>query len=186
MLRNEQHDTQQIVNTLEKLNLEQLRNMWLRSPVERLANWREFRQDLAKHNGSVDVREILCAVSLWWEQMPFVNVAIDPYDYTSWPTAWEIIDGGQCCKYSRGIAMAWTIHFIDPDADILVARVRNKDQSDEYIVAIYNGKYALNSPYARLVDLTSEDIFDVTESWKIQDQTLSSKSIFATSDIDRR
>lgn len=146
--------------------------MWIRAPDERIAQWREFRLSMAKQVCTVGIQEVLCDISVWWEQMPFVNMAIDPYNARGWPSAWEIIDSGHCCKYSRGLAMAYTIHYIDPTTAVTLARVRNKDHSDQYMVAIWNDRFVINTPHTRLVDLKSDDIFDIEESWLVQDGAL--------------
>jgi hypothetical protein len=167
---------------LEQLNISQLRNLWLRSPDERLASWREFRIELQSHydlyesNGTESDNSILLVclqnISTWWEQAPLVSVAMDPFNPDSWPTVWEILDQGECCKYSRGLAMAYNIHYLDKDVNVTLARVRDHVNNDEYMIATYGGRYALNTLHAQVVDLHSVEYLEVRESFPIRSYLL--------------
>lgn len=163
---------QQLVNTLEQLNnISQLRNLWLRSPDERLASWRKFRIDLQAYYSACDdnVQLSLEAINSWWEQAPIVNVAMDPFNSDSWPTVWEIIYDGECCKYSRGLAMAYNMHYMDNKVLVVLDRVYDKANNDEYMTATFDGKYTLNSQYGKIVNLHNIDSIQIRESWNIQD-----------------
>lgn len=163
---------------MDELNISQLRNLWLRSPDERLTNWRQFRISLQSHydlyesNGTADDRSILLSsleqISTWWEQVPTVSVAIDPYSPIKIPSVWEIIQQGECCKYSRGLAMAYNIHYMDRDVLVTADRVKDHILNDEYMVATYGGTYALNSPHGTIINLHDVDGLEIRESWDIK------------------
>jgi len=152
--------------------------LWLRSPDERLASWRTFRIDLQDHynhysnDRSKCNRNILLssleAISIWWQQAPEVNVAIDPFNSEQWPTVWEIIDSGECCKYSRGLAMAYNMYYMDNSVNITLDRVRDLTYNDEYMIANFDGKYALNSMQRNVIDLNDVDFLEIRESWDIR------------------
>jgi hypothetical protein len=102
--------------------------------------------------------------------VPLVSVSMDPYDLSAWPSAWEIVDNGECCKYSKGLAMGYTLHFIDRHADVNIARVLDTYHNDEYFVAIWNDQYVLNSYFGDVVHSHDVDSYlSVQESWTIQD-----------------
>lgn len=102
--------------------------------------------------------------------MPIVSVAIDPYSIKTWPTLWEIIHSGECCKYSRALAIALNVYYIDKLVDIRVSRIYDKKSNDEYMIVVINECMILNTPYDRVVDLQSViNKFDIKESWSIQD-----------------
>lgn len=163
---------------MEQLNISQLRNLWLRSPDERLASWREFRIELQSSydqyeaNGSEADDKVLVsclyAISTWWSQVPMVNVAIDPYNPELWPTVWEIIDQGECCKYSRGLAMAYNMHYMEPRVAVTLDRVYDHHFNDEYMIANFGGKYGLNSQHSPVIKLQDVDSLEIRESWDIQ------------------
>ena len=163
-----------IVNTLEQLNISQLRNLWLRSPDERLASWREFRIELQSHydlyesNGTESdnaiLLECLTAIDTWWQQAPTVNVAMDPFNTKNWPSVWQIIDDGACCKYSRGLAMAYSMSYMDSDVNVTLDRVRDHRHGDEYMVANYGNKYTISSLHAPIIEFHSVETLEICES----------------------
>jgi hypothetical protein len=113
---------------------------------------------------------LLAEISNWWEMVPLVSVSMDPYDPNAWPNVWEIIDSGECCKYSKGLAMGYTMHFMDQHAHIELARVLDNYHHDEYIVAIWKDRYVLNSPFSRVTPISEVDSYlSVQESWTIRD-----------------
>lgn len=153
---------------MNQLNISQLQNLWMRSPDERLASWRDFRIELQSTMvGCVDNIPVstLAAVSDWWTQVPEVSLAIDPYNSETWPTVWEIICEGECCKYSRGLAMAYNVQYLYADADVKLCRIRDHKYNDEYMIAKYNGRYMLNSPHDTVVDLANVDFIEIRETW---------------------
>lgn len=162
---------------MEQLNINQLQNLWLRSPDERLASWREFRIELQSHyalvvNGN-DVDDSIMLSSLesirkWWEQVPNVSVAIDPYCPKSWPTIWEIIYEGECCKYSRGLAMAYNMHYMDCNKTVTLDRVYDHKNNDEYMIAVFDSKYAMNILYNQVTPLRSVAYLEIRESFDIR------------------
>jgi hypothetical protein len=154
---------------MEELNISQLRNLWLRSPDERLASWREFRIEAysAYSKCAGNPLPILESVSTWWEQSPHVSVAMDPFNTKSWPTIWEIIQQGECCKYSRGLAMAYNIHYIS-DKNVVLNRVRDHTHNDEYMIATFNNEFILNSLHGQVVNVHDVDCLEIRETWDIQ------------------
>lgn len=123
------------------------RLFWLKSPDERLKKWREMRKEY-----TISTQEQLCK-DIWhfWMTSPDVSKSIDPYSISMWPTVWEIIHEGKTCKYSRALAAAYTIHYIDETCDIVIARVYDKKNNDIYIASIINDAYVL-IPYSNEVE----------------------------------
>lgn len=152
-------------------NISQLRNLWLRSPDERLGCWREFRLELQAEYAASDNNPLpsLEAISTWWSFAPIVNVAMDPYSLNTWPNIWELIYQGECCKYSRGVAMAYNMHYLDQNVNVKIARVLDTKYNDEYFIAIWNDTYILNSMQTQIVDLQGNTDLHIKESWSIQD-----------------
>jgi hypothetical protein len=97
-----------------------------------------------------------------------VNVAIDPYNPELWPTVWEIIDQGECCKYSRGLAMAYNMHYMEPRVAVTLDRVYDHHFNDEYMIANFGGKYGLNSQHSPVIKLQDVGSLEIRESWDIQ------------------
>jgi hypothetical protein len=160
-----------ILNTLE--NISQLRNLWLRSPDERLAGWREFRLELQEAYDPRDVDSLptaLQAIESWWGHAPIVNVAMDPYTPTKWPTVWEILAQGHCCNYSKGLALAYNSYYLDSDLSVTVNRVVDTARTDERLVAIVDEKFVLGFPDqipTAFCDVV--DRMEVHETWTVPD-----------------
>ena len=163
---------------MEQLNINQLRNLWLRSANERLASWRDFRIQLqskyVKYNGTDSVADnnillsCLNTINTWWLQAPIVNLAMDPFNPESWPTVWEILDDGECCKYSRGLAMAYTIYYMSNSKCITIDRVHDHMYNDDYMIANFDGKYILNSPYNKIIDIQKNNQITICDSVNIE------------------
>jgi len=61
---------------------------------QRLADWYAFRQQLETSSTPLD------DVHLYFEKLPHVKVYTDPYDQSSWPTPWELIDENEYCQFN--------------------------------------------------------------------------------------
>ena len=66
--------------------------------------------------------------------------------------------------------MAYNMYYLDESAAVRVSRVRDTKYNDEYIIAIWNEEFVLNSLHGNVVKLQDvEQHFDIRESWTIQD-----------------
>lgn len=123
------------------------RLFWLKSPEDRLKDWRDFR----KNYEFSSIKKLCDDVWNFWILSPDVSKSIDPYSISLWPTIWEIIHEGNTCKYSKALAAAYTIYYINNDCDIVIARVYDKKNNDIYIASIINDAYIL-IPYSNEVE----------------------------------
>lgn len=148
---------------MEEIN--ELRIFWIKSPEERLKNWRIFR----KYYNFTNTQKLLEDVWNFWIYSPDVSKTLDPYDVKNWPTVWEIIQYGNTCKYSKSLAAAYTLYFMNfDDYDIIIARVYDKINNDIYIATIINNEYIL-LPYSNEVRnwIQEKENLSIQESWKI-------------------
>jgi hypothetical protein len=81
---------------------------------------------------------------------------------------WEIIADGKVCNYSRGLAMAYNSHYLDPDLKVTAARVIDGRSNDEYFVAVAND-IVLNAPAGRAVNLKDVDYIKTQEQWEMRE-----------------
>jgi len=70
---------------------------------KRLSNWYEFRKNLET------ALDPFKAVYHFFDQSPKVKVYTDPYDRSTWPTAWELIDENEYCPFNFVLAMGYTL-----------------------------------------------------------------------------
>lgn len=141
-----------------------LRLFWLKSPEERLKHWREIR----KNYDFSSVYQLCNDIWEFWRLSPDVSKTLDPYTVKNWPTVWEIIYEGNTCKYSKSLAAAYSVYYINNDYDIVITRVYDKKNNDIYIASIIDEQYVF-IPYSNEVEnwqeLKSE--LEIEEKWHI-------------------
>jgi hypothetical protein len=147
-------------------NVKFSRDFWLSSPAKRLSAWRTFRRTISEK--SVD--DVIPAIWRWWQMAPEVSISIDPYDPKAWPTLWEIIQQGACCKYSRSLATSYTIYYLFPETSNQVIRVHDLKKNDIYSVSVIDERFLLSPFNTNVQNLDDFDInFRIEECWNIQD-----------------
>jgi hypothetical protein len=70
---------------------------------ERLRYWHDFREDLINHEDPIQ------AAIDFWNRAPVSYRNIDPYDPTTWPDPWEMIEENLYCEYTKILAIAYTL-----------------------------------------------------------------------------
>ena len=65
--------------------------------------------------------------------------------------------------------MAYNMHYMEERVFVTVDRVYDHTFNDEYLIANYGGKYALNSLHGRVINIQEADGLEIKESWSIQD-----------------
>lgn len=161
--------TDNILNTLD--NVSQLRNIWLLSSEERLAFWREFRLELTSCfdlHDKTTWEPSFEAIDVWWKVTPEVSVSMDPYSVKNWPTVWEIIAHGACCKYSRGLAMAYNAYYMCPELSVTVDLVYDQKDHDEYLMTAIENEFFMNTLQGSVVSLRDVDHIKIQESWPVK------------------
>jgi hypothetical protein len=74
---------------------------------DRLKVWHDFRASLSDDNDPVQ-----SAID-FWNDAPESSRNIDPYDESTWPTPWEMIQENSYCEYTRILAIAYTLKLTD-------------------------------------------------------------------------
>lgn len=69
----------------------------------RLSNWYQFRQQLETSSSALD------DTANYFKNVPKVKVYTDPYDQTTWPTAWELINENEYCPFNLTLAVCYTL-----------------------------------------------------------------------------
>lgn len=134
---------------------------WIESPSKRLALWKEFRQGL----DTTDTEKTCQAVVSWWESAPLVNIAIDPDDYTNWPTPWEMLHQGDFCENSLALGMAYTIFYADQNIKTELMFITDKKNSFQKLCVLIEDNYLLNYQRGMISNFT--DLKDVSFSYRI-------------------
>lgn len=70
---------------------------------DRLNIWRSLRDSLSTSNQPVqDVID-------YWSNIPQGARNVDPYDQTTWPDPWEMIEENSYCEFTKILAIAYTL-----------------------------------------------------------------------------
>ena len=81
--------------------------MFDKSYVERIKAWRTFRLTLEETISPFeDTIE-------FWNNAPLSSIAADPYDKTTWPTPWEMIEENRYCDFTKILAIYYTLQLTD-------------------------------------------------------------------------
>lgn len=74
---------------------------------DRLLEWSEFRQSLEHaHDPIKDVIE-------FYNVAPTVSIHTDPWDKTTWPDPWELLEENQYCDFCRVLGMCYSLQLTD-------------------------------------------------------------------------
>lgn len=81
--------------------------MFEKSYEQRIAVWHDFRESLELSNDPIqDVIDFYC-------RAPRVSIHTDPYDTTTWPTPWELINENQYCEFCLLLGMCYTLQLTE-------------------------------------------------------------------------
>jgi hypothetical protein len=81
--------------------------MFFENYTTRLTIWQAFRQTLESSDTPFD------DVLLFWNKAPLLSKSCDPYDESTWLTAWELIESNDYCEFSKILAIYYTLSLTD-------------------------------------------------------------------------
>ena len=70
---------------------------------QRLRAWYDFRQQLETSCNPLD------DVATLYSHAPAVKIYSDPYDQTTWPTPWELLEENEYCPFNQTLAVAYSL-----------------------------------------------------------------------------
>lgn len=80
---------------------------------DRLFEWNRLRKNL-EHS----VNPIEDTVS-YWQTIPCCSRNCDPYDSSTWPSPWEMIEENSYCEFTKLLAIAYTLKLTDKFKDLI-------------------------------------------------------------------
>jgi len=78
---------------------------------DRLSQYAEFRSNLELS------KDPLQDVIDTYESAPTVSINCDPWDPSTWPTAWQLIAENEYCEYCKILGMCYTLQLTDKFKD---------------------------------------------------------------------
>lgn len=70
---------------------------------KRLAAWKNLRQHLETSSTPLE------DVANFFNQHKIIKFYTDPYDQSTWPTAWELIEENQYCRFNLLLGICYTL-----------------------------------------------------------------------------
>lgn len=100
---------------------------------QRFAAWRELRQHLETSKSPFD------DVVNFFNQFPKAKVYTDPYDQSTWPTAWELIDENEYCPFNLILGICYTLQLCERFQNLtptITIAVDSRTNSVYYLLSI--------------------------------------------------
>lgn len=81
--------------------------MFVESYEQRLCDWHSFRQSLETSDDAIqDVID-------FYQTAPRVLINCDPWDPSTWPSPWELIEQNEYCDYCILLGICYTLQLTD-------------------------------------------------------------------------
>jgi len=74
---------------------------------DRLVTWAAFRQELESHP------EPFQAVIDYYNKAPLVSIYTDPWDKTTWPDPWQLVEENKYCEFGIVLGMCYSLQLTE-------------------------------------------------------------------------
>ncbi len=81
--------------------------MFSKNYEQRLSAWRSFRESLEFSDDPIQT------VIDFFRQIPLVKYQCDPYDRSTWPSPWQMIQENTYCEFVKILAICYTLQLTD-------------------------------------------------------------------------
>lgn len=135
---------------------------WFSDRQGRLIAWREWREHLA----TLSLDDLYVEVAHWWRFVPMVNKTFDPWRKETWPTAWNLVAGGNFCPSAQGLGIFYSLVLARIDCELILAVV---DTETKLLVVLPNRKI-LNYREGEVVNIENIDL-QILKIWPPSDMT---------------
>lgn len=110
--------------------------MVLKSFEDRLSIWKRLRDELVSKSDPIQ------HVINFWNSIPPSSRNIDPYDQSTWPDPWQMIEENVYCEYTKILAVAYTLMLSESSKDwrYEIHIGIDRDDSKLYYMLIANDK----------------------------------------------
>jgi len=127
---------------------------------ERMLFWRRFREDLeTSRNPFQDVIE-------FYNRAPRTRLCADPWDQSTWPDPWELLNENQYCEFGIVLGMCYSLQLTDrfKGSKFEIHISTNNEISESYYL-LYVDNNVLGLEYDTVVP--KEDLPDALYSQRI-------------------
>ena len=122
-----------------------MKDTWQLSLKERFKRWRLLRTQINKLS-SIDDK--INMVIDFWKSTPVSVRSIDPYDNSTWPSPWELLNENVYDENSISLGIAYTLQYSGTNCRLLL--VQNVDNSEIKLIVLVDNMYILNYNYGSI------------------------------------
>lgn len=98
-----------------------------RESNKRLSNWYKFRHDLETDPNPLE------STAKYFNKLPKVKIYTDPYDQSTWPTAWQLIDENEFCPFNLVLGICYTLQLTERFEDSKIKISISVDKTDKTV-----------------------------------------------------
>lgn len=110
----------------------------------RVATWADLRKTLETHPDPLN------HALAFWNKAPLSSMTCDPFDRSTWPRAWGMIEENDFCEFSKILALCYTFLLTDRFGnDTLHLTITTDRKEHEMLYLLYIGDYILGYDYHR-------------------------------------
>lgn len=78
-----------------------------RTATKRLEDWYKFRKELEASDTPFE------DTHRYFNKLPKVKIYTDPYDQSTWPTAWQLIEENEYCPFNQILGVCYTLQMLN-------------------------------------------------------------------------
>lgn len=120
---------------------------------DRLLVWADFRQHIETSDNPIqDTID-------FFEQSPTVSIATDPYNQSTWPSPWELIEENQYCSFLKLLGICYTLQLTERfnQSQIVIYIATDVENSstlyylelNNFVLGYNNGEVFINDSFPR-------------------------------------
>jgi DNA polymerase elongation subunit (family B) len=106
--------------------------------IHRITAWQDFRRQVELSSTPLE------DIAAFFQNKKKVKFYTDPYDQTTWPTAWELIEENEYCQFNIILGICYTIQLSDKFKDtepIISISIDNTNKTVYYLLFIDDKVY---------------------------------------------
>lgn len=124
---------------------------------ERLSEWKQFRDMLETSN------DPLSKTVEFYSSAPFVTIQADPWDQSTWPGPWELLEDNLYCPFIKILAICYTLQltnrFSQSQFEIHITQDNNNIR---YLLTVDNMFIGYDLDGCRVNEIPNEIIYKKT------------------------
>ena len=117
--------------------------MFKLSTNERLARWKQFREEINK----LSLIDAIQETQYFWQKCPFTPFYLDIENPNNWPDPWQLITENFYCDIAKALGIVYTLH-LSNHSTVINPEIRvyyNYKTRYSYCIAWFDdGKYIVN------------------------------------------